>query len=587
MELSKSPITDRSQRLQGDGRIEQPPRPLMSLEANREMQSNQTTVRGINKGRGNRRNKGNKLPPHEVFRINQKYLESLYSTGNYKRFFVITPEDGSDLGAKNTIKANTDLERRLGGEPKKITELREGKLLIEVQNEQQSVRVKEIEKLHDTKVTVTEHNSLNSCKGTIIYRNKPEYTEAELCEELRKCNVTEVKKIKRREDSIRRTELYILTFDQCNVPEHVKIGWTKLKVREYIPKPRRCFQCQRWGHGAVTCRVAGPICMNCGEEFHGKECTRPSKCANCAEEHPALSKQCFYYRLEEETLHIKYREKVSYREAKEKATDRFVTPGETYASAIQKQAMTQKEKKTPQFKIGKKTIESTAAPTTETVCLNKQTQPSVTHDEGNKHEKYANTIDISIPINNHVDKLLNKDGNRHVTNSNSNNASRPKNANPNKATTNKQLSILNTMDTSKQKNIDTDRKQEDDKVESGNKRHISETEFEAESITTIVNYHNKEKRPAKETTYRTTDTNYRTEDAANKMDASCQPIIPPNAPSPFPQPLLNTLPPPSPSTCPPAPGGPPPQGQRSSDRRHNREHKTDRNDKRTTSTTRK
>ena len=49
---------------------------------------------------------------------------------------------------------------RLGGEPKKITELREGKLLIEVQNEQQSVRVKEIEKSHDTKVTVTEHNSL-------------------------------------------------------------------------------------------------------------------------------------------------------------------------------------------------------------------------------------------------------------------------------------------------------------------------------------------------------------------------------------------------------------------------------------------
>ena len=56
----------------------------------------------------------------------------MYSTGNYKRFFVITPEYGSDLGAKNTIKANRDLERILGGERKKIPELREGKLLIEV-----------------------------------------------------------------------------------------------------------------------------------------------------------------------------------------------------------------------------------------------------------------------------------------------------------------------------------------------------------------------------------------------------------------------------------------------------------------------
>ena len=45
---------------------------------------------------------------------------------------MITPEDCGDLGAKNTIKANTLLERRLGGELKKITELREEKLLIEV-----------------------------------------------------------------------------------------------------------------------------------------------------------------------------------------------------------------------------------------------------------------------------------------------------------------------------------------------------------------------------------------------------------------------------------------------------------------------
>ena len=37
-----------------------------------------------------------------------------------------------------------------------------------------------------------------------------------------------------------------------------------------------------------------------------------------------LSLKCFYYRLEEETLHIKYKEKVSYREAKEKPTDKFI-----------------------------------------------------------------------------------------------------------------------------------------------------------------------------------------------------------------------------------------------------------------------
>ena len=74
--------------------------------------------------------------------------------------------------------------------------------------------------------------------------------------------------------------------------------------------------------------------------------------------------------------------------------------------------------------------------------------------------------------------------------------------------------------------IQIELRQENDKMEI---RHISETEFEAESITTVVNYYNKEKRPAKETIYRTTETKHRTEYAAYRMEASCPPTILPNA----------------------------------------------------------
>ena len=55
------------------------------------------------------------------------------------------------------------------------------------------------------------------------------------------------------------------------------------------------------GHGAATWKAVEPVGMNCGEGFHGKECTRLPKCANCAEEHPAVSRQCFLL----ETLNIK------------------------------------------------------------------------------------------------------------------------------------------------------------------------------------------------------------------------------------------------------------------------------------------
>ena len=560
MDNSQSPITDPSQRLQGEGRNEQPPRPLMSLEVNRGNEAIQNNRR-INNRR--RRNRGDRLPPHEVFKLNQKYLANMYSTGNYKRFFVITPEDGSDLGAKNTIKANRDLERILGGEPKKITELREGKLLIEVQSEQQSIRVREIKKLHNTTVTVTEHNSLNSCKGTIIYSNKPDYSEIELCEELKKFSVTEVKKIKRRDDTVRRTELYILTFDQCNIPEHVKIGWTKLKVREYIPKPRRCFQCQRWGHGAATCRAVEPVCMNCGEEFHGKECTRPPKCANCAEEHPALSKQCFYYRLEEETLNIKYKEKVSYREAKEKATERFVTPGETYASALQKQTNKRREVRSPQIVNGKENSTSTARSGTTATTPTEETPSKTPGNQNQKQPNVTNTIDIGKNCQN-----------------------------------NKQPSITNTIDIgTKSKLADKGKRQED----SGTKRQVSDTDFEAENIATIVNFHSKDKKPARDNANKMNETAFMTEGTASRMDVSSPSNIRHNAPShnipphiqsPYnvplpPLPPSNVPPPIPPSNVPssPAIGGAPPQGQRNKEGRSSKDRRHSTTDKRTANTT--
>ena len=144
-------------------------------------------------------------------------------------------------------------------------------------------------KLRETKVTVAEHKSLNSTKGTIIYNNKPGYTEKEVCDELEKYYVTEVKKINRKDDNIRRADLFIVTFNYCILPTCIKMGWTKLIVREYVPKPRRCFQCQCWAHGAATCRVTQPVCMNCVDEFYGRDCARPPKCANCEEQHPSIS----------------------------------------------------------------------------------------------------------------------------------------------------------------------------------------------------------------------------------------------------------------------------------------------------------
>ena len=71
------------------------------------------------------------------------------------KFFVITPGAWENLSTANTIKANQDLEINLGGEPKRVAELRNGALLVEVQNEQQRRKNKTIKKLHTINVIAT------------------------------------------------------------------------------------------------------------------------------------------------------------------------------------------------------------------------------------------------------------------------------------------------------------------------------------------------------------------------------------------------------------------------------------------------
>ena len=58
------------------------------------------------------------------------------------------------MSSIGTIKANKDLERKIGGIPKKVSELRNGTLLTEVANESQSIRMQDMPTLLTYKVEV-------------------------------------------------------------------------------------------------------------------------------------------------------------------------------------------------------------------------------------------------------------------------------------------------------------------------------------------------------------------------------------------------------------------------------------------------
>ena len=195
---------------------------------------------------------------------------------NYPRFYKISSVSGESLAEIDVIKANRQLESTIRGRPKKITELRTGQLLVEVATELQSHHISSLKTLDKCAVTVEAHDRLNQSKGTIRYANRPNYTDTQLLEALKPFGVSEVYQLKRKENGTLITlPIFILTFNSYTLPDHVNIGWTRCPVRPYVPRPRRCFNCQRFGHGARSCRSSHPICVNCGEVRHEEICSRP------------------------------------------------------------------------------------------------------------------------------------------------------------------------------------------------------------------------------------------------------------------------------------------------------------------------
>ena len=257
---------------------------------------------------------------------------------DFRKFFLLKASDGGSLSRIDVIRANREIEKTLNGKPSKITETRTGTLIVEVKNELQSKNILSIKTLADVPVVTEEHAKLNESRGTIWYNNSYGYSEEELQKELSVFGVKSVYRNKKKQNNILiPTSIYVLTFDSCILPEKVCIGWTQCSVRIYIPRPRRCFKCQAFGHGANTCRREVGICANCAEEQHELPCDKPARCSNCDDAHPSSSNNCRAYKMEEEVLSTQVKERITYGEARRQVRTRYVRPRITFAEATRGQ----------------------------------------------------------------------------------------------------------------------------------------------------------------------------------------------------------------------------------------------------------
>ena len=139
----------------------------------------------------------------------------------------------------------------LAGVAKQIKPMPSGDLLVEVTKRAHCENLLRSTTLVNVKIRVTPHRTLNTSRGVIYCPNLKVCEDTELEEELKAQGVGHIRCITRRTpDAIVKTGSYILTFNTPHLPEYILAGYLNIRVNCFIPNPLRCFNCQKFGHGA-------------------------------------------------------------------------------------------------------------------------------------------------------------------------------------------------------------------------------------------------------------------------------------------------------------------------------------------------
>lgn len=134
--------------------------------------------------------------------------------------------------------------------------LRDGNLLIMCKSEEQRQRAGKMKEIGKNKVVSTSYIGQGTkwAKG-VIWGVPLSVTMDEIKANLKGGSVRNVRRLQvNREGARRDSESILLEFVSEVLPKKVTLGFMSYNVREYIPIPMRCYNCQRFGHTAKTCK---------------------------------------------------------------------------------------------------------------------------------------------------------------------------------------------------------------------------------------------------------------------------------------------------------------------------------------------
>ena len=143
----------------------------------------------------------------------------------------------------------------IAGPVQNCTRMRNGCLLVETSRAVQSEMLPKANRMLNFGIAVERHRTLNTCRGVVRSDAFDGLGEDEILGYLEPWKVLSVLRVMmKRNDILTPSRTQFLTFDYLTIPSHIKAGYERIHVHQYIPAPRHCFKCQQFGQTQQICR---------------------------------------------------------------------------------------------------------------------------------------------------------------------------------------------------------------------------------------------------------------------------------------------------------------------------------------------